>query len=360
MATTLNFPANRNHTYPSNTSTFYILSEDYIFWTLYGVVGLGIVFGNSFTMTVFLSSYNLRHTYMNIFLVSLAGSDIMMAVLVLPGFASFCSKENWRETTECHVLEGPKDFVFLLSVFNLLAITYDRYLAVLKPLHYYRKLTRSRLKSILLVVWILPLPLTVMRNIVQAIFGPPEAKEVLKIYDSILVSCVVLLPIVIMLVINLKIVKAIRRQKVRIHVQPSNSDMTFTENGLKSGVNSPRPSDYRSVTPLDLPKTPQLELKVPEVPTKKRRNSSVRFRGNSERKGTMTCLFIVLAFVVFWLPRAFYNFFDTFGRDDLNTETFTKTSYLCMFTQSLVNPFIYSFYRKDFKLAAKKLLKCAK
>ena len=353
-----------------------ILPEDYFFWTMYGVIGVGILVGNSFTLTVFLSNYNLRHTYMNIFLVSLAGSDIMMAVSVLPGFASFCSKKSWRKDKKCHILEGPKDFVFLLSIFNLLAITYDRYLAVLKPLHYHRTLTRAKLTAILLAVWIVPLPLTLMRIIIQV--GYPN---VLSIYDSIFVSFVVFLPIMIMLAVNIKIVKAIRHHSIKINVKAGSSEVVFSENSeMNSGLSSSSHPESRAVTPFDTPTTPSKHSVLPRTPNtasdlprtpnyellkvpgtyvfKNKRHSFKMFRGNNERKGTVTCLLIVLAFVVFWLPRAFYNFFDTFNLRCLNSETFVKASYLCLFAQSLVNPFIYSFYRKDFRIAAKKLLSC--
>lgn len=342
----------------SEDSSIYkdIWLEDYFFWTMYTAIGIGILVGNSFTMAVFLSNYNLRHAYMNLFLVSLAGSDILMAIFVLPGFASFCSKTAWRKIRECDILEGPKDFVFLASVFNLLAITYDRYLAVLRPLHYYRKMTRSKLTVILLAVWLVPFPLTLMRTII--LIWLKSSALALKIYDALLVTCVVLLPIIVMLAVNIKIVKAIRRHKVKINVQVSSSEIISDKSGLDSGLNSPMPSEFRAVTPLDLPTTSHYELKVPGLESEKERRNSYRiFNRNSERKGTMTCLFIVLAFVVFWLPRALYNLFDTFGLHDLNSETFIKVSNLCMFTQSLINPFIYSFYRKDFRLAAKKLLK---
>ena len=64
---------------------------DAVFWVVNGVIGVVIILGNSFTCTVFLSSSYLRQNYMNIYLLSLGVADISMAVLVVPGFAAFCS-----------------------------------------------------------------------------------------------------------------------------------------------------------------------------------------------------------------------------------------------------------------------------
>lgn len=105
---------------------------------------------------------------MNIFLVSLGFADILMALLVIPGHAIFCTGCQYTITKHCWFIGGTRFVVFPATKFNLLAITYDRYLAVLRPLQYQVKMTGKRVISILLVAWTLPIVLAVLRNALAA------------------------------------------------------------------------------------------------------------------------------------------------------------------------------------------------
>ena len=58
---------------------------DFLFWFINGAIGTIIVIGNSLTCAAFLRFEYLRRSYMNLFLLSLAICDALMAVLVTPG-----------------------------------------------------------------------------------------------------------------------------------------------------------------------------------------------------------------------------------------------------------------------------------
>ena len=293
------------------------VQTDIIFWVIYGVVGFGILFGNSLVCAVFLFDYRLRLQHMNAFLVSLGISDILMAVVVLPGYASFCSSTNllMAHRNKCAFLEIPKDFVFLAGIFNLLAITYDRYLAVLKPLHYSVMMTWKRVVLILIATWIVPLPLSLARMTWLANFPKLTADKISGEYDFVLVFICVLVPILITLAVNLKITKAIRNQKRRINLEPQASQEIRTAN------------EFRRTC-----------------------------RRISEKSKTISCLIVVFVFIISWLPRSLFNLLLNFGGKSFCTDIFAKMSFLCLFLQSFVNPFIYSFSRKDFRQAARRFL----
>lgn len=127
---------------------------DKIFWILNGVLGLAIILGNTFTCAVFLSRSHLRENYMNIYLISLGVADISMAILVVPGYAAFCSGCTYTWSNYCWFFGGARDISLPATVLNLMAITYDRHLAVLRPLHYASTMTKRKVFGILLVVWI--------------------------------------------------------------------------------------------------------------------------------------------------------------------------------------------------------------
>ncbi|KAJ7384407.1 hypothetical protein OS493_021819 [Desmophyllum pertusum] len=104
------------------------------FWIMYGALGIVIFLSNIATIAVFLSKKQMRQSNMNIFLISLAFADVMMALLIIPSDAIFCTGCQYTLTKYCWFFGGARFVVFPATKFNLLAITYDRYLAVLRPL----------------------------------------------------------------------------------------------------------------------------------------------------------------------------------------------------------------------------------
>lgn len=291
-----------------------------IFWFVNGVLALIILAGNTLTCVIFLSTKQLRQQYMNIFLVSLAVSDILMAVMVVPGYTSFCAGcKPYLSSDTCWILAQTKDLVFSSSFFSLLAITYDRYLAVLCPLQYGSKMTRNKVTCMVIAIWLFPALIATARNIWWHTQSEEKAKAINKVYNVILVFLLVMLPAVIMALVNVMIVRAIQTQK-------------------------------RKTFPLRELSSANQEISCEET----------RAETSRKRRGTIACAAVVLVFVLSWIPRSVYNFAYVFGRADLVTPLLVKLSMFFLLLQSCVNPFIYSFYRADFRQAAKRLLKCGK
>lgn len=288
-----------------------------IFWFVNGVLALIILTGNAFTCVIFLSTKQLRQQYMNIFLVSLAVSDILMAVMVVPGYTSFCAGcKPYLSSDTCWILAQTKDLVFSSSFFSLLAITYDRYLAVLCPLQYGSRMTRNKVTCMVIAIWVIPALIASARNIWWQTQPEKQATAINKVYNVILVFLLVMLPAVIMALVNAMIVRAIQTQK-------------------------------RKTFPLRELSSANQEISGEET----------RAEASRKRRGTIACVAVVLVFVLSWIPRSFYNFAFVFGRADLVTPLLVKLSMFFLLLQSCVNPFIYSFYRADFRQAAKRLLK---
>lgn len=316
-----------------NNTPFCNFQLDIIFWVLNGIVGAAILLGNSFACAVFLSRSLLRQNYMNIYLIGLSIADISMAVLVVPGFAAFCSGCTHKWSKYCWLFGGARDIAFPATVLNLLAITYDRYLAVIRPLHYASTMTKRKVFSILLAVWVTPLVVSSVRSIWQHSWDQQAVKNAEIVYNAILSTMFGFLPIPVLFIVNLKIMRAIKSHGRRIHVERAEC-MSFSnaELGPTSGFNE----DFTSSVAIN---------------EQNRRNTYRR------RKGTMSCVLVVLIFIISWLPRAFLNICSLFGRRDLTSPLLVKLSLFFLFFQSSVNPAIYSFYRNDFRQAARRLIK---
>ncbi|KAJ8271438.1 hypothetical protein COCON_G00102970, partial [Conger conger] len=147
-------PANftvSNHTVSDTHYNFPAL----IFGILLTIV---IICGN---VLVCLSVYteNALKTTTNYFIVSLAVADLLLAVLVLPLFvyAEFQGGVWALNMTVCDGLMTMDVMLCTASIFNLCAISIDRFIAVSIPLNYNRKYVDQRQIVLLSGTWVLAL-----------------------------------------------------------------------------------------------------------------------------------------------------------------------------------------------------------
>lgn len=290
---------------------------DEAFLIAYLVLGVAIFVGNTFCCAVFLASPKLRRCYMNIFLVSHGFADIFVATLVIPGHCMFCTScskdfilQRIIDEGACRFLDAVKDYVWLASVFSLLGITYDRYSAVFQPLLYQCKMTPRTVVVCLLIIWLLPVPVSFIKPILNAanvdFLRDGSLSE--SIFDMAVVSTLIIFPMAVLFIVNIMITKAIRNQHRKVQCERNHS-----QGNMK-----------------------------PKEGTRK----------------TIACLVVVLIFLVCWFPRCLLNFFVLF--EMLHTKgllLLEKISLVFLFFQSSVNPFLYSFYRRDFRQAARSLIR---
>jgi hypothetical protein len=291
-------------------------SLDKIFWVVDAFIGACILAGNSFTITVFIFGGQLHRSHMNAFLLSLAVSDIILALIVIPSYAAYCTGCTLTLTNLCWFFEGGKDYTFLASVFNLLAISYDRHIAVFRPLLYNLHMTEKRVICILISTWILPGILAGLRNAWQHAGPPDEVEKMNNTYTYFLFFAFVVVPIIVVCIINVRIMHAIK-----IQVRKIRGTATSLKTAGSAFVSHAQEDD------------------------------ALR-----RKRGTLSCVLVVAIFVVCWLPRGTYFMLRLFQRLDLAGPVLVKLSITFLLFQSSLNPIIYSFFRAEFRHTAKRLL----
>ncbi|XP_054475611.1 D(4) dopamine receptor-like [Anoplopoma fimbria] len=155
-------------------------------------------------------------TTTNYFIVSLAVADLMLAVLVLPLFVYSEFQDGvWTlSTTVCDGLMTMDVMLCTASIFNLCAISVDRFIAVLIPLNYNRKHVDLRQTVLLSATWIVALavasPIMFGINNVPG-RDPTECK--LENDDYVLYSsvCSFFIPCPIMLLLYCGMFRGLRR-----------------------------------------------------------------------------------------------------------------------------------------------------
>lgn len=145
--TTLNFSDRGFNKYPtvSQTSIAVILM---IFCIL-------TVFGNVLVMVAILKQQYL-HTVTNYFIASLATADCLVGAVVMPfSIIHEVMDKYWLFGREwCDLWRSLDVLASTASILNLCAISIDRYWAITDPMTYPSKMTQSRAKAIVGIVWL--------------------------------------------------------------------------------------------------------------------------------------------------------------------------------------------------------------
>ena len=297
-------------------------TQEVIFLVAYAVVGFLMFAGNAFVCFVFIAAKKLRRNNMNIFLLSLSVSDVLMAVLVIPFYTVHCFQDCPHFLTHhCWLMRKARDFALCTTTLNICAITYDRYLAILRPLQYCAKMTRVRVGAILAAVWLVPVAVAATRNTWYHTTDEQRRHLAGKLYDIGIIIAPVIIFQAVILVVNIKIIC-----KIRKHRKP------------KLNVGAFSSPDQLQIVHIEQ------ESKAADVSRLKR--------------GTTSCVVIVLTFVACWLPKTVHNFSYVVDTPDavLSSPLFFRISFLFLFIQSSFNPFIYTLYRAQFRQAARALI----
>ncbi|XP_074474087.1 adenosine A2a receptor b [Sebastes fasciatus] len=273
----------------------------------------------------------------NFFVVSLAVADIAVGLLAIP-FAitislGFCTKFYGCLFIACFVL-----ILTQSSIFSLLAIAVDRYIAIKNPLRYNSVVTGRRAKGIIALCWVLSvgIGLTPMlgwhtggwnatRHAASTQTCPEGLTECLfevvvdldyMVYFNFF-GCV-LVPLVVMLVIYANIFMAARHQ-------------------LR-----------------------QIGLKVTHAPTRREITStsgSSRSTLQREVHAAKSLAIIVGLFALCWLPLHIINSFNHLCQDCNRPHLWVMNiAIILSHANSVVNPFIYAYRIREFRQTFRRIL----
>ncbi|XP_075889084.1 alpha-2Db adrenergic receptor [Nelusetta ayraudi] len=197
------------------------------------IVSVTIV-GNVLVIVAVLTSRALRAPQ-NLFLVSLASADILVATLVIPFSLANEVMGYWYFGSTWCAFYLALDVLFCTSsIVHLCAISLDRYWSVTKAVSYNLKRTPKRIKSMIAVVWIISAVIS-FPPLLMTKHGERECllnDETWYILSSCLVSFFA--PGLIMILVYCKIYKVAKQRSSTVFVaknglerQPSQSETCF-------------------------------------------------------------------------------------------------------------------------------------
>ncbi|XP_077078735.1 adenosine A2a receptor a [Siphateles boraxobius] len=298
---------------------------DVLYMILELLIALLSILGNVLVCWAVALNSNLQ-SITNFFVVSLAVADIAVGVLAIPFSivisTGFCARFYGCLFIACFVLVLTQS-----SIFSLLAIAIDRYIAIKIPLRYNSLVTGQRAKGIIAICWVLSviIGLTPMlgwhkarsEKPINSTDCPPGMMQCL--FEEVVVmdymvyfnffACV-LLPLLLMLAIYLRIFMAARHQ-------------------LKCIESKAMPCELKSRSTLQ-----------------------------KEVHAAKSLAIIVGLFAVCWLPLHIINCFTLFcPQCERPPVLIMYLAIILSHANSVVNPFIYAYRIREFRYTFRKIVR---
>nr|XP_046149214.1 trace amine-associated receptor 13c-like [Oncorhynchus gorbuscha] len=281
----------------------------YIFFSLISAV---TVFFNILVI-MSISHFKQLHTPTNLLILSLAVSDLLVGLIVIPVVTVALMESCWGFGEYFCVFQIYITFLCTsLSLGNLVLISIDRYVAVCDPLLYHSKITVTRMMCCISITWCCCIiyRAAIIKNFVNVLVPSRCLKECFIVegitWGNIIdVVITMVVPCSIIITLYMKIFVVARSQDRKIFSK---------EAANVSGVKTVRAN-------------------------------------KSERKATKTLSIVIVNYFICWIPFLFVFFF-TFVIDNLFS---VIIGFLPLFN-SLINPIIYAFFYPWFKVTAKHIL----
>lgn len=373
------------------------LSYQIITSLLLGALILCSIFGNACVVAAIALERSLQNVA-NYLIGSLAVTDLMVSVLVLPMAALYQVLSKWTLGQEiCDLFISLDVLCCTSSILHLCAIALDRYWAITDPIDYVNKRTPRRAAILISVTWLIGFSISIppmlgwrsaedRANPDACIISQDPGYTIYSTFGAFYI------PLILMLVLYGRIFRAARfriRKTVKKTETTKVSDKCLTlspaifhkkTNGKdwkrtdKSKPGSPYVNGAvkhgeegesleiievisNSKTHLPLPNTPQSSSH--ENINEKNTGTKRKIALARERKTVKTLGIIMGTFIFCWLPFFIVALVLPFCAESCYMPDWLGAVINWLgYSNSLLNPIIYAYFNKDFQSAFKKIVRC--
>ncbi|XP_072884493.1 5-hydroxytryptamine receptor 1D [Hemitrygon akajei] len=328
---------------------------------LLGVITLATILSNSFVLVTICLTRKL-HTPANYLIGSLAVTDLLVAIMVMPISIVYTVIKAWPLGQIMCDIWLSSDITFCTaSILHLCVIALDRYWAITDALEYTKRRTPGRAGLMIAVVWIISISISIPPLFWRQSKALDELKECTVNTDQIFYTIystfgAFYIPSLLLIVLYGRIYLAARS---RIQKPPSAFGKRFTTAQLISGSTGSSLCSVGFTSQETLPHPGEspvylnhVKIKVSDSVLERKRICAAR-----ERKATKTLGIILGAFIFCWLPFFVVTLIIGTCKEacpfhPVLFDFFTWLGYL----NSLINPVIYTAFNEDFKRAFQKLV----
>ncbi|XP_028668903.1 alpha-2Db adrenergic receptor [Erpetoichthys calabaricus] len=391
-----------NHTDHPGSST-HSTAEAFLLVLVVSIIILVTIVGNVLVVVAVFTSRALKAPQ-NLFLVSLASADILVATLVIPfSLANEVMGYWYFGSTWCGFYLALDVLFCTSSIVHLCAISLDRYWSVTKAISYNLKRTPKRIKSMIATVWVIsavisfpPLIMIKKHNEYECLLN----EETWYILSSCVVSFFA--PCVIMILVYCKIYRVAKQRSSTVFVarngverQTSQSETCFmnkdkfdneSPSSQSSGGSNQRQEELEDIDLEESfaadkkPRNSRFSKKSkvegsqqdPRLSWASNRGSHLFNEQQSRRLNSVTknkvaqqrekrftfVLAVVMGvFVLCWFPFFFtYSLQAICGSRCNVPKTLFNLFFWIGYCNSSLNPIIYTIFNRDFRKAFKKII----
>lgn len=276
---------------------------------LLGVLSSFIIAANSLVIVLVYKNKQLQ-TVTNLYLACLASSDLLSGLVAIPLIFACNLMPIAHSTVACIAMDLTSRFIAFSTILHLVIVTFERYVMIIHPMHYYRIVSKKRMAASVIIIWGFSLTASLIQllwiNLNQSKLTVTDERYIDKIYSYNCFVWLVALPSILLGVVYVRIFQALRYQLKKIRRQVSHI-------------------------------------------TSSRR---VRHKRGQKRAVTIFAL-MIFAFILGW----FSYFFSGILHDEdveINIPPAVNITLLFFrFGTSLFNPLLYTLFKEDFKAALK-------
>ncbi|XP_015274114.1 PREDICTED: 5-hydroxytryptamine receptor 1D [Gekko japonicus] len=326
------------------------------------VITLATMLSNTFVIITIILTRKL-HTPANYLIGSLAATDLLVSILVMPISIAYTISRIWTfGQIMCDIWLSSDITCCTASILHLCVIALDRYWAITDALEYTKRRTAGRAALMIAIVWVISICIS-MPPLFWRQAKAHEEKAFCtvntdQISYTIYSTCgAFYIPTMLLIILYGRIYVAARSRILR---PPSLYGKRFTTAHLITGSagsslcslssNLHEGHSHSSGSPVFIN---HVKIKVSDSVLERKRISAAR-----ERKATKTLGIILGAFIICWLPFFVMTLVLPICQDacwfhPILLDFFTWLGYL----NSLINPVIYTAFNDEFKQAFQKMIK---
>ncbi|XP_067256606.1 cholecystokinin receptor type A [Chanodichthys erythropterus] len=339
---------------------------------LYVFIFLVSFIGNSLIITVLVRNRRMR-TVTNLFLLSLAVSDLMLCVFCMPfTLIPNLMKDFIFGSGMCKVATYFMGISVSVSTFNLVAISLERYSAICNPFKSRTWQTKSHAAKVITATWVvsflLMLPYPIGSTLVPFMRSNNStgnmcrlvwSSDVMQTWYVFLLLILFLVPgIIMMTAYGLTSLELFRGIKFEMANRKSNREKEYGTSSLKNGN-----SDGCYFPPSKRKRAEPVPLSNPKSKLRRVCSNSPTANLMAKKRVIRMLLVIVGLFFLCWTPIFVVNAWRAFDRrsaDRLLSGAPISFIHLLSYTSACVNPIVYCFMNKRFRQGILSTFNCCR
>ncbi|XP_030201059.1 5-hydroxytryptamine receptor 1B [Gadus morhua] len=317
---------------------------------------------NAFVIATIYQSRKL-HTPANFLIASLAVTDLLVSILVMPISALYTVCQTWTlGQVVCDIWLSSDITCCTASILHLCVIALDRYWAITDAVEYTKRRTPARAAGMIATAWVIAISI----SLPPFFWRQVKAEEVTTcnvntdnvFYTIYSTFGAFYIPTFLLLALYGRIYVEARKRILKqspskpgkrltsAHLITDSPGSVASSTSLNYGTN-----DTSSCDTVASATVGQVKVTVSDALLEKKRISAAR-----EKRATKTLGIILGAYIVCWLPFFIYTLVVAACDACFSPELFDSFTWLG-YLNSLINPIIYTMSNEDFKRAFHKLIR---